>query len=65
MSANNERGAAMLAALRPGALVTVRTDSGARRYGRAERNAEGAWLIRDHSRHEWALTAANILQVQP
>jgi len=61
---NHENGAAMLAALRPGALVTLRAADGRTLTGRAEYNA-GAWMARTSpNKLREPVTAANIIRVQ-
>jgi len=59
---NNEKAAAMLATLRPGARVSVRTCEGCTAAGRAER-LNGHWRVRIGARLGPEITTANLTGV--
>lgn len=70
---NNVNGAALLARVRPGDLVTIRKRDGSTLTGRASRDVEslGALLnpdrmdVRDARGFRYSVTAANIVAVRP
>lgn len=70
---NNSNGAAMLARIKPGDLVTVRTRDGGQATGRAHRDTEslGALLnpdrleVRDARGFRRTITADNVVRVVP
>lgn len=61
---NNLRGQVLLEALRPAALVTVRTPEGREITGRAHVESTGPY-IRNAYGMPVAVTAANIVRVMP
>lgn len=62
---NNENGAALIARIRPGSMVTIRRPDGAMLTGRAsERSADGGWLIRGRDGMPHAVSAGNCTRVQ-
>lgn len=60
---NNERGAALLAGLKAGDLVTIRKPDGGQRAGRVHKVRHG-WCICSGHPPAWPVTADNIVQVQ-
>ena len=63
---NNERGAELLAALKPGDLVTIRDTDGGQRIGRAARHPDGLFIMAGaHGGKLYKVTSSNILKVQP
>ena len=63
---NNSRGTAMLAALKPGVIVTVRTITGRLEVGRAEQVRDDLWRVRlGHYAHDSiAITESNIVSIR-
>ena len=64
---NNSNGAAMLARIKPGDLVTIRDDAGNRLTGRAERpdGLTRPWMLRIRRMGLVLVTTDNVLNVQP
>ena len=60
---NNERGAAILATVQPGDLVTIRTADGGQRTGRAHKVREGWCICSMHPGSIGTITAGNIISV--
>jgi hypothetical protein len=61
---NNDRGAAMLATLSAGALVTIRLPDGGQRTGRAHKVRNGWCICSMHPGSKGAITAGNIVRIQ-
>lgn len=62
---NNSNGAALLARVKPGDLVTVRRADGGRATGRAELRPTGHWYARTGPLFSERMHADNILSFQP
>jgi hypothetical protein len=66
LAVNNSRGADMLAALKPGTLVTVRRDDGGQSTGRAEfQHLTGQWYARPGPHLTVRINEFNIVAVRP
>ena len=64
LTMNNSRGPAMLAALKPGDLVTVRDADGRRITGRVELLSNGHWGARPGPHLTVRITESNIISIQ-
>ena len=63
-SMNNSRGADMLAALKPGAIVTVQRSDGGQSTGRAELRPTGHWYARTGPLFSERITESNIISIR-